>query len=95
MADIVTVVWETTALVVIVNAGDFKCPGDTVTVVGTEATVGSELVNEMAVDALGAAFKLTVFPPVELPPATVAEYKLILEGASGFTVRVTEVTMFL
>jgi hypothetical protein len=69
----VTLVGVVTAEVVIVKGGDVNPPAATVTLEGTEATVGLELESEMTAPPAGAApARFTVLPVSKAPPRTCA-----------------------
>ena len=86
-AVIVTGVFVPTALVVMVKAADTVAPAATVTVAGTCAAP-LLLVNVTTSPFAGAgAFKVTVFPVVDVPPCTAAGVNVTDAGAGGSTVR--------
>jgi hypothetical protein len=69
----VTGVVDVTAVAVIVKGWDEVAPARTVTVAGTAATAGSELVRAMVAPEEGAGpFIVTMFDAREWPPRTLA-----------------------
>jgi hypothetical protein len=89
-----TAVCLVTGVVVILKVADVWEPAATVTVEGTDATVGLELDSDTVTPPLGAAaFKVTKFPVTVFPPTVPACAKLTEEAARGITVRVTGTEM--
>jgi hypothetical protein len=91
---IVIGVWAVTDEVVMVKFGDVVLPAATVTLAGTCATAGSELASEItAPPAPAAAFRVTRFEVVEVPPRIEAGDSVMLDTNNGFTVSVALVEL--
>lgn len=90
----VTVVGLVTTVVVMLNVVDVREPAATVTVAGTDATVGLELDSATVTPPIGAGpFKVTVFPVIVFPPTVPGCARLTEETARGITVSVTGTEM--
>jgi len=87
----VTTVVPLTAVVVIVNEGDFSAPADTSREAGTAATAELELVNVTRIPPGGAgALRDTTLVDLAggTPPVTSTGARLMPASATGFTVTV-------
>jgi len=74
-----------------VKYGEVLAPAATVTLAGTEATAGFELLSETTTP-LGPAgpVRVTLLEAVETPPATLEGERLSADRAIGFTVKVAD-----
>lgn len=83
-----TIVALATEVVLMVKLA-WVCPAATVTVAGTEATVGLELESETTAPPLGGGpVTYTLFPVVDPPPPVLVGYTLTEDNVTGLTVSV-------
>ena len=87
-AEIVTVVWAVTGVVVMGNAGETIAPAGTVTEAGVAAAAASELLRSTTKPPVGAALPSVTVPLLDVPPMTLAGETDTLARAGGNTVSV-------